>query len=75
MQQKLTTRELNVLKYLVQGLTNQEISNKLHISVHTVKAHLETIYEKLSVTNRVQACVKGVLLNLIDVSYYLSNKK
>ena len=75
MQQKLTTRELNVLKYLVQGFTNQEISNKLHISVHTVKAHLETIYEKLSVTNRVQACVKGVLLNLIDVSYYLSNKK
>ena len=46
MQHNLTERELNVLSYLVKGLTNEEIAKILHISVHTVKAHLEAIYEK-----------------------------
>ena len=49
MQHNLTERELNVLSYLVKGLTNEEIAKILHISVHTVKAHLEAIYEKFQV--------------------------
>lgn len=68
MENKLTERERNVLFNLGQGLTNEEIANKLHISVHTVKAHLEAIYEKLSVSNRVQAAIKGVGLGLIDLN-------
>lgn len=64
----LTEREMNVLYYLAQGLTNEEISQKLHISVHTVKAHLEAIYDKLNVTNRVQAAMKAVVLGLIDLN-------
>lgn len=67
MENCLTEREMNVMFYLVQGLTNDEISKKLHISVHTVKAHLEAIYDKLSVTNRVQAAMKAVLLGFIDL--------
>ena len=66
MENGLTDREKSVLFYLAQGLTNEEISRKLHISVHTVKAHLEAIYEKFNVVNRVQAVMKGVNLNLID---------
>ncbi len=63
----LTEREINVLYYLVQGYTNDEIALKLHISVHTVKAHLEAIYDKLGVTNRVQAAMKAVVLSLVDL--------
>lgn len=68
MENHLTEREMNVLFYLAQGLTNEEIAEKLHISVHTVKAHLESIYDKLAVTNRVQAAMKAVVFGLIDLN-------
>lgn len=68
MQNNLTQREQSVMNYLAQGLTNEDISKKLNISVHTVKAHLESIYEKLNVTNRVQAAMKAVVLGLIDLN-------
>jgi len=58
MKNLLTEREINVIKYLKEGLTNKEIANNLSISIHTVKAHLESIYEKLQVKNRVQAVIK-----------------
>ncbi len=67
MKNNLTERELNVLLYLAQGLTNEEISEKLHISVHTVKAHLESIYYKFKVANRVQAAMKAIALGIIDL--------
>lgn len=67
MENNLTVREMNVLVNLVQGMTNEEIALVLHISVHTVKAHLEAIYEKLAVCNRVQAAMKAVSLGLIDL--------
>lgn len=63
----LTEREQNVIYYLTLGCKNEEIADKLHISVHTVKAHLESIYEKLGVTNRVQACIKAIKLGIIDI--------
>ena len=68
MENHLTEREMNVLYYLAQGLTNEEISENLHISVHTVKAHLEAIYDKLAVSNRVQAAMKAIVLGLIDLN-------
>lgn len=68
MEYRLTERENSVLFNLAQGLTNEEIAAKLHISVHTVKAHLEAIYDKLSVSNRVQAAMKAVVLGLIDLN-------
>ena len=64
----LTERETNVLLYVAQGHMNSEIADKLHISVHTVKAHLEAIYEKFGVKNRVQAAMKAVMLGLIDIN-------
>ena len=43
-----------MIELLVQGLTNQNISDRLHISVNTVKSHVKRIYKKLGVTNRLQ---------------------
>ena len=68
MEYHLTEREMSVILCLAQGLTNEEIANRLHISVHTVKAHLEAIYDKLGVSNRVQAAIKAVVIGLIDLN-------
>lgn len=73
MKECLTEREKKVLFHLAQGLTNIEISKKLRISTHTVKAHLESIYYKLSVSNRVQATVKALELKIIDIKRALNN--
>ncbi len=51
--QKLTEREKEVARLVMEGLSNKEIAAKLFISVHTVKANLEHIYEKLNISNRV----------------------
>lgn len=69
--QTLTERENFVLYLLCKGLKNEEIADELSISVHTVKAHLESIYEKLNVTNRVQASIKSIKLGLIDIERVL----
>ena len=53
-----TKREEEVIELLIQGYNNNEISEKLMITNHTTKAHLATIYQKLGVSNRVQATVK-----------------
>ena len=65
---RLTEREFNVISLVVKGLTNSQIADRLHISVHTVKAHLEAIYDKFGVTNRVQAAIKAIVLGLIDIN-------
>jgi len=51
----LTERELEVLQLVAQGLTNQEIANRLFLSLNTVKAHSRNIYGKLGVHSRTQA--------------------
>lgn len=61
----LTDREKEVLSLLVQGLNNSEIADKLMVSIHTVKAHICSIFSKLHTTGRVQAAVKAVKEGLI----------
>lgn len=51
----LTLRELEVLGQVAQGRTNQEIAAGLHLSVNTVKRHLNNIFLKLGATTRIQA--------------------
>lgn len=53
--QGLTSREREVLKLLMAGLTNKEIGNRLGIQEVTVKLHLRGIFRKFNVTNRTQA--------------------
>lgn len=57
---KLSERELEVLKLLVEGASNDEIAEKLYISIQTVRNHVRHIYEKLHVHSRSQAVVKAI---------------
>ncbi|QIN84366.1 response regulator [Rubrobacter tropicus] len=61
----LTPRELDVLPYLVKGNTNHQIAQELHVSISTVKKHLEHIISKLEVSDRTQAAVKAAELGLV----------
>ncbi|MGE0200515.1 MAG: response regulator [Candidatus Melainabacteria bacterium] len=63
----LGDRELQVLTMLTQGMNNNEIAEKLFISVHTVKSQVSTILQKLAVNDRVQAAVKAVTTGLVSL--------
>lgn len=52
---ELSDREIDVLALLALGRTNQQIADQLCVSVHTVRAHLRSVMQKLGVKNRVQA--------------------
>jgi NarL family two-component system response regulator LiaR len=56
----LTPRELDVLKCLSRGLSNQEITVELTVSVRTVATHVRNILEKLHLANRTQAALYTV---------------
>ena len=62
---KLTPREKEVLKLIVDGESNTEIAEKLFISVHTAKAHVCNILHKMGVTDRVKAAVIAVKTDLV----------
>ena len=61
----LSEREKEVLRLLVKGMSNTAIAKELIVSVHTAKAHVCNIFQKMKVTDRVQAAVKAVNFNLI----------
>lgn len=62
----LTEREQEVLHWLAQGASNEEIAKHLYVTVATVKAHLTSIFEKLEVNSRTQAIVAALKLGLIQ---------
>lgn len=64
---KLTERENEVLKLLVQGKSNTQIAQELIVSVHTAKAHVCSILQKLCVDDRVQAAVKAIKEGIVSV--------
>lgn len=58
--QPLTVRELDVLTLITEGLNNQEIADRLCISLNTVKTHLKSIFQKLEVEDRTGAALKAL---------------
>lgn len=62
---EISEREYEVLKNLAEGLSNQEIADRLFVSVNTVKTHLAHLYGKLAVSRRTQAVNKAKSLRLI----------
>lgn len=62
----LTMREVEVLKLIESGCSNQEIANQLFISIPTVKRHISNIYTKLGVKSRTQAVAIGKELKVFE---------
>ena len=65
-EQALTERELFVLRLVASGASNQEIAQKLSISVNTVKSHLKNILDKLQLENRTQAATYALKHGLVS---------
>jgi two-component system, NarL family, response regulator YdfI len=63
--QILTSREIEVLVQIGAGLANKAIAQNLHISDHTVKFHISSIFQKLHVSTRTEAVKVGIGLGLI----------
>jgi NarL family two-component system response regulator LiaR len=56
-EEPLTEREVEVLKWVAQGMTNQEIADRLVVSERTVRSHVSNILDKLHLANRTQAAL------------------
>jgi two-component system nitrate/nitrite response regulator NarL len=56
----LSDREIEILRYLVDGASNKMIGNRLEIAESTVKVHMKTILRKIRMTNRTQAAIWAV---------------
>jgi DNA-binding NarL/FixJ family response regulator len=61
----LTDREMEVLQLIVEGKSNPDIAEQLCISIHTAKAHVGSILNKLCVNDRVQAAIKALKENIV----------
>jgi DNA-binding NarL/FixJ family response regulator len=62
---QLSQRELDVLKLIVEGYSNQEIATALYLSPNTIKTHIRGIMNKLAVDDRVQAAVVALRTGLV----------
>ena len=63
--EKLTEREIDVLRLLAKGLSNKEIASSLSITEKTVKTHVSNILSKLNVPSRTQAALYAVRVGLV----------
>lgn len=63
----LSERETEILQLIAKGISNNEAASMLGLSKATIRTHLEHIYAKLEVTNRVEAVTEGIRKGLIDV--------
>ena len=62
----LTNREIEVLQLIVNGLSNEEIANKLFITVRTAKIHVHRILDKLAVKDRTTAAITAIKNNVVN---------
>lgn len=62
----ITTKTHQVLEWLAKGKTNKEIADELNISVHTVKAHLAKLFDRLQTGNRMDTVMEAIRLGLLE---------
>ena len=63
---ELTSKEQEVLGAVAEGLSNQQVADRLFVSLSTIKTHLQSIYGKLDVKRRTQAVERARRLELLD---------
>ena len=61
----LTNRQLEVLKYLAQGLSNKQIAYQMNVSEATVKLHINALLRAVGATNRTQAVIKAQQMGIV----------
>ena len=61
----LTNRQLEVLKYLAQGLSNKQIAYQMNVSEATVKLHINALLRAVGATNRTQAVIKSQQMGIV----------
>lgn len=64
----ITPREFEVLQWIAQGLSNQEIAAQMFVSLNTVKTHTANLFSKLEVQRRTQAVQKAQELGLLSIA-------
>jgi DNA-binding NarL/FixJ family response regulator len=68
--EQLTRRETEVLKHLVQGLSNKEIADGLNISIHTVISHRKNIVQKTGIKSQSGLTIYAISNNIINIEDY-----
>jgi DNA-binding CsgD family transcriptional regulator len=71
---RLTRRELEVLTLVIEGKSSKDVADALFVSKRTVDFHLANIYDKLQVSNRVQAFRRATRLGLIPLETSLADR-
>lgn len=61
----LSKREIEVLEFMAQGMSNQEIADKMFVSLNTIKTHISNLFSKLEVKRRTAAVEEGRKLGLV----------
>jgi len=64
---ELSAREIDVLKLIAKGMTNEEIARTLFISPHTVKNHVSNVYRKMGMDDRTQVAITALRLGLVPL--------
>lgn len=62
----LTARQMDVLRLIAEGLTNQQVADRLHLSIHTVQTHRGHIMRRLGLENRHQLMKYAILKGYVD---------
>ena len=62
----LSEREIEIVRLVAKGFSNDELAERIHLSPETIKAHLRHVYEKLGVESRVEAVTEAMRTGLVE---------
>jgi len=62
---RLTLREIEILRLIAEGLTNREIAQRLCLSENTIKTYIQNLYQKLDAHNRIEAVMRATKRGLL----------